>query len=168
MSSKWLIGKVEDCMESRDGKVRKVLIGYKYDTEQGERLFRTVERPVRECVKLYNIEDTSLFEDIARVREISKKILSCDVSWYVPEVEEDVRGFLHTVGCNTVLSNVPESFTAADFGYLVQTEFGNDVGHEHVLEGETEIGAELNQNVIFMIDKNHILHLTVKFDMSQA
>ena len=30
ISSKWLIGKVEDCIESRDGKVRKVLIGYKF------------------------------------------------------------------------------------------------------------------------------------------
>ena len=99
---------------------------------------------IRHCSKIY----------IAKVRESSKKILSCDVSWFVSEEEEDARSFPHTVGCNTVLSNVPGSFTAADFGYLVQTEFGDDVGHDHVLEGETEIGADLNENMIFMIDKN--------------
>jgi len=68
-------------------------------------LFRTVERPVRECVKLVNIEDTTLFEDIAKVRESSKKILSCDVSWFISEEEEDIRSFPHTVGCNAVVSN---------------------------------------------------------------
>ena len=64
LASKWLIGKVEDVIVSKDGKVRKVIVGYKYDTEQGEREFKVVERPVRECVKLHNLEDTTLFDDI--------------------------------------------------------------------------------------------------------
>ena len=69
LGSKWLIGKVEDIILSKDGKVRKIIVGYKYDTEQGDRQFRLVERPVRECIKLFNLEDTTLFDEIERVRE---------------------------------------------------------------------------------------------------
>ena len=35
-----------------------------------------VERPVRECVKLFNIEDTSLLDDIANVQKACQKILN--------------------------------------------------------------------------------------------
>ena len=37
-----------------------------------------MERPVRDCVKLCNIEDTSIFEDIQQVREACKVILEED------------------------------------------------------------------------------------------
>ena len=50
-------------------------ISYKHDTEQDERECSVVERPVRECVKLFNIEDTSLLDDIATVQRACQKIL---------------------------------------------------------------------------------------------
>ena len=75
LGSKWLVGKVEDVKLSKDGKVRRIIVGYKYSSEEGEKTFRVVERPVRECVKLLNIDDTTIFEDIERVREECKRIL---------------------------------------------------------------------------------------------
>ena len=65
MGQKWTIGKVEYVEVSRDGKVRTVGVSYKYDTENDGRKFSTVQRPVREIVRLFNIEDTFLLEDIA-------------------------------------------------------------------------------------------------------
>ena len=59
-----------------DNMVRKVGISYKQinmDTMEGE--INVVERPVRECVRLFNIEDTSLLDDIQAVRAAAEKIL---------------------------------------------------------------------------------------------
>ena len=75
LGSRWLIGKIEDVKLSKDGKVRVVIVGYKYESEPGKRDFRLVERPVRECVKLFNIEDTTIFEDIRSVRDFCKDLL---------------------------------------------------------------------------------------------
>ena len=51
---------------------------YKHDTEDGERKFSIVERPVRECIKLMNIEDTSLLDDIKMVQKASQQLLDED------------------------------------------------------------------------------------------
>ena len=84
-SSRWLIGKIEGRTLSKDGKVRKVSVGYKFDTEQGSREFRVVERPARECVKLWNLEDTTIFDDIRAVHETCRSILCDDELLVVPE-----------------------------------------------------------------------------------
>ena len=76
LSSKWHIGKVEYVLPSRDRKARKVVISYKHDTEDGSRKMSIVDRPVRQVVKLCNIEDTSLLDDIAAVRNAAKKIIN--------------------------------------------------------------------------------------------
>ena len=73
-----------------DNMVRKVGISYKQiniDTLDGE--INVVERPVRECVRLFNIEDTSLLDDIQAVRVAAEKLL--DESNIVPisEICED-------------------------------------------------------------------------------
>ena len=74
LHAKWLIGKVEFIVPSRDKKVRTVGIGYKYDTENGERKFKIVERPVREIVKLQHIDETSIIEDIKNVQVEARKL----------------------------------------------------------------------------------------------
>ena len=94
LGSNWLIGKVEDVKLSKDGKVRLIIVGYKYDTEDGRRDFRLVERPVRQCVKLWNIEDTTILEDIARVRQASADILGEDFSTTTTSTQSSV----HQVG----------------------------------------------------------------------
>ena len=74
------MGKVEGLTYSKDKKIRKVDIGYKFDSEQGVREFRVVQRPVREVVKLWNLEETTLFDDIREVRAASKAIIHGDVA----------------------------------------------------------------------------------------
>ena len=83
LAQSWLIGKVEFTNVSKDGKVRTVGVSYKHDTEDGERKFSIVERPARECIKLFNIEDTSLLDDIRAVQISCKKIL--DEEQIVPQ-----------------------------------------------------------------------------------
>ena len=73
MSATWLIGKVEYVKVSRDGKVRKFGVSYKHDTTNGTRVSQTIERPVREVVKLMNIEDTTLLDDIKLVQEEAQR-----------------------------------------------------------------------------------------------
>ena len=116
ISSKWLIGKVEDIVRSKDGKVRRVIIGYKYDTEQGERIFKVVERPVRECVKLFNIEDTTLFQDIEAVREMSKNILGLHVNW---NSRHNMHQPLTTFACNALSRQTVYESCSTDIGYEI-------------------------------------------------
>ena len=73
LSPNWIIGKIDHTIKSKDGKVRTVGISYKHDTENGERKFRIVERPVRQTVKLMNIDETSLIDDIRKVHEDASK-----------------------------------------------------------------------------------------------
>ena len=73
LSPNWIIGKIDHTIKSKDGKVRTVGISYKHDTENGERKFRIVERPVRQTVKLMNIDETSLIDDIRKVHESASK-----------------------------------------------------------------------------------------------
>merc|ERR1711909_120565 len=75
LSSKWHIGKVEYVLPSRDTRTRKVGISYKHDTEDGSRKLSIVDRPVRQVVKLCDIEDSSLLDDITAVRNAAKKII---------------------------------------------------------------------------------------------
>ena len=77
MSSQWRVGKVEKVMVGDDGFVRRAIISYK-DTSSDcseDWLHRTVERPVRNLVKLFNIEETSLMDDIANARKLAQDIL---------------------------------------------------------------------------------------------
>ena len=87
ISSKRPIGKVEYVLPTRDKKTRNVGISYKHDTEDGSRKMSIVDRPVREVVKLCNIEDTSLLDDISVVRNVAKKII--DERNIVPQSEFD-------------------------------------------------------------------------------
>ena len=85
ISTKWVLGKVEFVVLSKDNKVRKVGVSYKQTNDDGEGEINVIERPARECVKLFNIEDSTLLDDMKAVREASKKIL--DEKNIVPESE---------------------------------------------------------------------------------
>ena len=61
---------------SKDNKVRTIGISYKNKTDEGKVKFNVVERPVRECVKLLNIEDTHFLDDIEKVRQESTKVIN--------------------------------------------------------------------------------------------
>ena len=76
LSADWKVGKVEHVKIGRDGKVREVGIAYKNMDEDGDWRHSLVERPVRSVVKLMNIEDTSIIEDMKKVQEEVKVILN--------------------------------------------------------------------------------------------
>ena len=60
----------------KDGKVREVNIAYKVMTEDepGWR-HNVVVRPATQCVKLFEIEDTSYAENMKDIRNLAKQIL---------------------------------------------------------------------------------------------
>ena len=148
-------GKIEDVIRSKDGKVRKVIIGYKFDTEQGDRIFWTVERLIRECVKLFSLEDTTIFEDIAEVRAASQKILSCSVQFSsVPHNGWNSSSW-SSHGCNSVLSVGSVYSSAVDVGYGVPG-VSQDVSRfaDEVAAREREIGVDLAENEIYFMIKN--------------
>ena len=76
MSACWRIGKVEEVKLGRDGCVRQVTISYK-DTSADhpeDWSHRTVDRPVRNIVKLFHLDDTCLMDDIKAVLDLAEKI----------------------------------------------------------------------------------------------
>ena len=85
VSSKWIIGMVEQLPVGRDGKVRKVLIKYQ---NHGETQPRVTERAIRGLVKIYDVEEYILQEDL---QELLKRVTGNkqveDDSATLPEVE---------------------------------------------------------------------------------
>ena len=78
MSANWRIGTVEATELGDDGLVRKVSVSYK-DTSSDEPedwMHRSVDRPVRNVVKLFHLEDTNLMDDIRAVHDLAEKILN--------------------------------------------------------------------------------------------
>ena len=76
LASDWRLGKVEFVKEGRDGKVREVGIAYKsQDLADNKWKHNVVQRPVRNVVKLWNIEDTSFLENMKEVQNLVKEIL---------------------------------------------------------------------------------------------
>ena len=77
MSADWRIGKVEAVKIGKDGYVREATIAYKNASsdDPSDWTHRTVDRPVRNMVKLFHIDDTCLMDDIRAVNELTKKIL---------------------------------------------------------------------------------------------
>ena len=77
MSSDWRLGKVEEVKVGDDGFVRKAKIAYKDSSSDDPEdwMHRTVNRPVRNIVKLFHVDDTSLLADIQSVLDLSAEIL---------------------------------------------------------------------------------------------
>ena len=84
LAADWRLGIVEYVNTGRDGKVRSVGVSYKIMVEDGGKIYNedfewknsVVERPARAVVKLMNIEDTSILEDMNKVQDLVKEILN--------------------------------------------------------------------------------------------
>ena len=133
-------------------------MGYKFNTEEGSREFKIVERPVREVVRLMNVEDTTLFEEIQLVRDACRKVLG-DRDMVDVDKKTDVQipssNYIVTHACNSFLA--PEfSCLAVDIGThaiidcddAVENGLGAQVGGS-----ETEL--ELGYDEIFDIGNNN-------------
>ena len=66
LPSKWIIGMVDELDRGRDGKVRRVFVKYQ---NYGEKNSRRTDRAVRSLVKIFDIEEYVLQEDLAEVME---------------------------------------------------------------------------------------------------
>ena len=88
MSATWRIGKVEEVTIGKDGFVREILIAYKdiSGNDSTDWTHRTVSRPVRNVVKLFHVNDTTLMDDIQLVHKLSEEILSKDRISFEPNV----------------------------------------------------------------------------------
>ena len=76
MAPDWKLGKVEEVNAGRDGLVRGATIAYKNVQEgQDDRKLMVVKRPIRQIVKLFNVDDTSLIGDLIQTKQLVKKIL---------------------------------------------------------------------------------------------
>ena len=64
LSSKWIIGMIEDILPGRDKKNRKVIVKY---VNEGENRPQTTERSIRTLIKIHNVEEYVLQEDLAEV-----------------------------------------------------------------------------------------------------
>ena len=73
MSSSWKVGKVESVTVAKDGFARHAVILYKDVSGDcpEDWAHRSVERPVRNIIKLFNIEETCLMEDIESARRLA-------------------------------------------------------------------------------------------------
>ena len=80
MSANWVLGKVEEVLFGRDGYVREATIAYKDTTsdEPEDWMHRTVNRPVRNLVKLFHIDETTLMDDLNDVHKQVEEILTSD------------------------------------------------------------------------------------------
>ena len=78
MSAEWRLGRIESVEVGSDGLVRAARVAYKIVDDDveivkgGKVAWRhmTVERPIRNMVKLFSIEDTTLIKDMEEVRRL--------------------------------------------------------------------------------------------------
>ena len=92
MSSSWKVGKVENVTIGKDGFVRHAVISYKDVSSDcpEDWAHRSVERPVRNIIKLFNIEETSLMEDIEYAKRLALRIL--DSNRTLSDLDRGVHG----------------------------------------------------------------------------
>ena len=91
MLSSWKVGKIENVTIGKDGFVRHAIVLYKdvsSDCPQ-DWAHRSVERPVRN-IKLFNIEETILMEDIKAARNLALRIL--DSNRTLSDLDRGVHG----------------------------------------------------------------------------
>ena len=93
MSATWRIGKVEEVKIGKDGYVRQAVIAYKDTTgeDASDWMHRTVERPVRNIVKLFHIEDTTLMDELQAIHKLSKKLLEQEKISFDDNLESDQK-----------------------------------------------------------------------------
>ena len=103
MSSSWKVGKVERVTLSKDGFVRHAVILYKDVSGDcpEDWAHRSVERPVRNIIKLFNIQETSLMEDIKAARNLALRIL--DSNRTLGDLDRGVHG--HSVDVDDLPSD---------------------------------------------------------------
>ena len=81
MGSDWRVGKVEHVKEGRDGVVREVVVAYKHELDGTS---SCVERPARNVVRLFNIDDTPLIDQCKDIEKFASELLRANGEWVTP------------------------------------------------------------------------------------
>ena len=145
LAQDWRMGKVERVIKSRDGKIREAEIAYKcQDLDDNTWRHSTVERPVRSIVKLWNLEDTSILENLRSVQAMSKEILN--VSDAFSSAHVDVFNSSEGKYDNSNYSNV---LSQKDYVKLLM----NFVGHEN----DDKLGDPTLEKSVFDIKQDSIV-----------
>ena len=74
LGATWRIGKIDGVKLGRDGVCRVVCVAY--SNERGD--CQVVERSVRDVVRLFNVEDTSLMDQMREVHDLADKLRSAN------------------------------------------------------------------------------------------
>ena len=79
LAADWRLGKVEYVIKGRDDRIRKVGISYKCDTDGDSYRHSVVEQPSCATVKLWNVEDTTLLDNMKNAHELAIRLLDREV-----------------------------------------------------------------------------------------
>ena len=75
MASAWCIGRIDQIVRGRDGKIRKVLVKY---TNANENFSRVTERSARSLIRLWSIDDPDLSEDLKKIQDRVDELVGGD------------------------------------------------------------------------------------------
>ena len=143
LGSKWIIGIVEQIIPSRDGKVRRVIVKYQNASENQPRF---TDRSVRKLVKIFDIEEYVLQDDLTELLrrldddKAAAEEHGVDVAPQVASSNLDTDYFSkidpNFVSGTWLLPPVPSfhgQLTGAGEGLVAQEV---DDGHDEVVEGD--------------------------------
>ena len=104
MSAVWKLGKVVEVKVGQDGYVREATVSYKdvSSDDPADWITRTVNRPVRNMVKLFKLEDATIMDDIKDVHDCAQKILDKKKISHVPLDEKELKVRSHQKSKKTV------------------------------------------------------------------
>ena len=113
MSANWRTGKVEKVKVGADGCVRQVTITYTDSSSDNPEdwLHRSVDRPVRNIVRISHIEGTTFMDDLNDVHNLALKIINPeDVPNVDNKPEVDIRSEPSNIPADLLLDD-HEAFT---------------------------------------------------------
>ena len=98
LGATWRLGKVDQVKIGKDGHVREIVVAYKVIEEDDVTNWRhsTVVRPVRECIKLLDIEDTTFAEDMEKIRLRAAELLHLNEEKSESNEDVDLFSYIST------------------------------------------------------------------------
>ena len=136
IAADWKVGKVEYTNVGKDGLVRGVGISYSNKDDADDWRHSVVERPVRAVVKLMNVEDTSILDDMEKVRKLAEAMLNDKNKPVDKDDPSDEEVFLSSPYDKSKIVDVDES--ASDLELNVEEIEASDVDKLAVEKETTE------------------------------
>jgi hypothetical protein len=111
LGSKWIIGMVEQLPRGRDGKVRRALVKFQNAKETQPRV---TDRAVRSLVKIYDIDEYILQEDLQEVLQRIRDDEQNDVNFVFPEAQYSAEMTAPAGKTAPAKMTAPDEMTASD------------------------------------------------------